>query len=160
MRKRKKRVVLAGFLAAGVMLLIVGGIAFVTLGQQEEPAVPEIPGITVGDEKVRGCVDCHREVIPERDYRLSTKLIKLVKEGNHPDVVASVKNKPDDCLICHSKQAAKSIGTEPFARMMHRIHLVGGADNHFITRYQGECTHCHVLNKETGEFSIKSGQES
>ena len=156
MAKRKRRVVVAVALVAGLLVLIVGRIAFVGLGQAEEPKAPEIPGITVDDVEVNGCVDCHRKADPEKDYRLSATLKKL---ENHPDVGASMKTIPNDCLTCHNESAAKSMGTEPLASMIHRMHLLGGKENQFITQYQGQCTHCHALNKETGEFSIKSGKE-
>lgn len=156
MAKRKRRVVLAVALVAGLLVLMVGGMALAPFGQAEEPEVPEIPGITVDDVEVNGCVDCHRKTSPEKDYRLSATLKRL---ENHPDVVASTKTIPNDCLTCHNESAAKSMGTEPLASMIHRMHLLGGKENQFITRYQGQCTHCHALNKETGEFSIKNGKE-
>lgn len=156
MGKRKKRVVLVEVLAAVLLVLMVGRIAFVGLGQAEEPKAPEIPGITVDDVEVNGCVDCHRKADPEKDSRLSTALKKLEK---HPDVGASMKTIPNDCLTCHNEPVAKGMGTEPLASMVHKMHLLGGEKNQFITQYQGQCTHCHALNKETGEFSIKNGKE-
>lgn len=159
MGKRKRRVTLAVLLAAGMMLLLLGGMAFVTFGQEEEATVPEIPGITVDDVHVNGCVDCHRKADPEKDYRISTNLRKLAEKGKHPDVEDSTKTIPGDCLTCHSESAAKMMGTEPLASMLHRFHLLGGEENHFITNDRGRCTHCHALNKDTGEFSIKSGKE-
>ncbi|MFQ5834507.1 MAG: cytochrome c3 family protein [bacterium] len=179
MRKRKRRVVLAAFLAGGVMLLIVGGTAFITFGQEEQPKVPEIPGITVEDAKPQGCVDCHRKVSPERDYRLTVHAEEWTKEvpsellkkaqaaappgvtmkGKHPEIGAVITTIPKDCLTCHSEQTAKTIGAPPFVRLLHLIHLVGGEENHFVTNYQGQCTHCHSLNKATGEWTIKSGKE-
>jgi len=110
------------------------------------------------DPKPNGCVDCHRKVSEERDYRLITYIRKLAEEGEHPDVVAAVNTIPNDCLTCHSESAAKGIGTEPFATLLHKIHLVGGKENHFITHYEGKCTYCHALNMETGEWRIKSGK--
>jgi len=159
MSKRKRRVVLTASLLGTSLLLLVGGIAFVTFSQEGEPAMPEIPGITVDDVKVNGCVDCHYKESDERDYRLSTSLGELVEEEKHPDVSAMVTTVPDDCVMCHSEQMAEGMGTEPLGPMMHKIHLVGGAENHFIAGYQGQCTHCHGFKEETGEFSIKSGEE-
>lgn len=156
MAKRKRRLVLAVALVAGLLVLMVGGIALAPFGQAEEPEVPEIPGITVDDVEVNGCVDCHRKTSPEKDYRLSTALTKLEQ---HPDVGTSMKTIPNDCLTCHNESAAKSMSTEPLASMVHKMHLLGGEKNQFITNYQGQCTHCHALNKETGEFSVKNGKE-
>lgn len=159
MAKRKRRVVLTAVLLGTVLLLLIGGVAFVTFSQEGEPAMPEIPGITVEDVNVNGCVDCHNNDIADSDYRLSTSLGELVEEGKHPDVSAMVTTVPDDCVMCHSEQMAEGMGTEPLGPMMHKIHLVGGAENHFIAGYQGQCTHCHGFKEETGEFSIKSGEE-
>ncbi len=159
MSTRKKRGVLTALLVGTSLLLLVGGIAFVTFGQQGEPAMPEIPGITVDDVKADGCVDCHYKESDEKDYRLSTSLKELSEQGKHPDVSAMMTTVPDDCVMCHSEQMAEGMGTEPLGPMMHKIHLVGGADNHFITSYQGQCTHCHGFEEGTGEFSIKSGEE-
>jgi hypothetical protein len=131
---------------------------WIASGQEEEVKVPAIPGITVEDPKPSGCVDCHRKVNEERDYRLTSYIKELVEKEEHPDVVAAVNTIPDDCLMCHSKTAAKGIGTEPFATLLHKVHLVGGEENHFITIYQGECTLCHALNPQTGEWRIKSGK--
>lgn len=159
MSKRKRRVVLAVFVVGTLMLLLVGGIALVTFSQEGELAMPEIPGITVDDVKADGCVDCHYKESDEKDYRLSTSLKELSEQGKHPDVSAMVNTIPDDCVMCHSEQMAEGMGTEALGPMMHKIHLVGGADNYFITGYEGQCTHCHALDMETGGFSIKSGEE-
>ena len=159
MAKRKGRVVLTVLLLGTVVLLLMGGVGLVTFSQEGEVVVPEIPGITVEDVEVSGCVDCHRQVDDERDYRLSTSLKQLAEEGKHPDVSAMASTIPEDCVICHSEQMAEGMGTDPLGPMMHKIHLVGGADNHFITGYEGQCTHCHALDKEIGGFSIKSGEE-
>jgi len=159
MSKRKKRVVLTVLLLGTVVLLLMGGVGLVTFSQEEELSVPEIVGITVEDVNVNGCVDCHNNDSADSDYRLSTTIKELSEQGKHSDVSAMVNIIPNDCVMCHSEQMAEGMGTEPLGPMMHKIHLVGGADNYFITGYEGQCTHCHALDKETGEFSIKSGEE-
>ncbi|MBE0478971.1 hypothetical protein IBX65_07655, partial [Candidatus Aerophobetes bacterium] len=121
-------------------------------GQEEEVELVEIPGITVEDTKPAGCIDCHRKVSEERDYRLTRYIEELARKEEHPDVVAAMNTIPTDCMTCHSKTAAKALRTEPFATMQHRIHLVGGEENHFITVYQGNCTWCHAFNTETGQL--------
>jgi hypothetical protein len=45
------------------------------------------------------------------------------------------------------------------ARMAHPVHLTGGDENHFMTLFQGECTHCHKLDRATGAWSIPSAPE-
>jgi hypothetical protein len=47
----------------------------------------------------------------------------------------------------------------PFVCPMHAMHLVGGQDSHFMTFYQGECTHCHKLDQKSGAWSLPSGPE-
>ena len=47
----------------------------------------------------------------------------------------------------------------PLALMVHRIHLVGGEQNHSLTTFQGECTHGHKLDLATGTRSIPSAAE-
>lgn len=154
-----KKLLLMGLtVVIGVTLTLTLTGTWVALGQEEEVKLPDIPGITVKDPKPNGCVDCHRKVSEERDYRLTRYIGELAKKGEHPDVVAAINTIPTDCMMCHSKSAAKDIGTEPFAALLHKIHLVGGKENHFITKYQGKCTYCHALNKETGEWRIKSGK--
>ncbi len=159
MYKRKRGVVLTIFLLGTVVLLLMGGVTLVTFSQQGEAVVPEIAGITIDDVKVNGCVDCHYKVDDENDYRLSTALKELSEEGKHSDVSAMVNIIPNDCVMCHSEQMAVGMGTEALGPMMHKIHLVGGADNYFIAGYEGQCTHCHGFDEAMGEFSIKSGEE-
>ena len=43
--------------------------------------------------------------------------------------------------------------------MMHVIHLEGVKDGHFLSIFQGECTHCHKLEKNTGTWRVPSGPE-
>jgi hypothetical protein len=43
--------------------------------------------------------------------------------------------------------------------MVHLIHLTGGQENHYIAIFQGECTHCHKFNPNTGKWFLPSGTE-
>ena len=139
------------------------------------PPVREIPGITTADVFPGACVDCH-VVYPEinLDARLSTHLKRwnegvepaflarvqayapagVTLAGKHPEVAAS--DIPASCLECHGRAAS---GAPPFARMLHGIHLTGGESNHFLTLFQGECTHCHKLDPATGGWRLPSGGE-
>lgn len=145
--------------------------------QQKLPPPRNIPGITSTDQFPNACVDCHINYTEmNMDTRFST-LMKHWKEkvdsallmkaqdaapegmilkGKHPGAPTSFNNIPAECLTCHSK---KSNVAPPFARMIHKIHLTGGADNHFLTIFQGECTYCHKLNLKTGEWTIPSAAE-
>lgn len=77
-------------------------------------------------------------------------------QGKHPKVAAAIADIPARCLVCHGKNSKTS---PPFARLLHSIHLVGGEENHFLTLFQGECTHCHKLDLATGQWRIPSAPE-
>jgi cytochrome c553 len=167
-----------------VVLLAASLMAVSAQGQEKQqpketlPPARMIPGITAPDDNAHACVDCHVNM-PERnmDARFSTLLmqwsetvepgllakaqasapegVKLV--GKHPKVIASTLSSiPAGCMVCHKKDSNRA---PPFARMMHRIHLTGGPENHFLTIFQGECTYCHKLDAVTGQWSIPSGPE-
>jgi len=162
------------------ILLLVAVAADVRLVRGEEGAAPQarqVPGINAEDHFPRGCVDCHVNM-PEKnlDVRLSTLLsewtnkvepelfVKVLAavpagvelKGRHPVVNGALQNIPAGCLTCHGKNSKLA---PPFAEMMHLIHLSGGAGNHFMTLFQGECTHCHKLDAMTGKWSMPSGPE-
>ncbi len=147
-------------------------------GMEEKlPPPRNIPGITSEDNFPNACVDCHLNYTEmNMDTRFST-LIKLwnekvdsallakaqasapeglVLKGKHPNSPKSFNNVPQECLTCHKKDTKIA---PPFAGMIHKIHLTGGEQNHFLTIFQGECTYCHKLNSTTGRWTIPSGPE-
>ena len=146
-------------------------------GEPAPPPARKIPGVDVPDALPRACVDCH-VAIPERnlDTRLSTLMSGWTKEvppallakataaspsgmilkGKHPAAKSSLQNIPRGCVSCHGSASKKA---PPFGRLMHRLHLIGGDDNRFMTLFQGECTNCHKLDATTGAWSIPSGPE-
>jgi len=141
------------------------------------PPLRPIPGLTAPDPFPRGCVDCHVDM-PDRnmDVRLSTLMrgwqervdaallnkarafspAGIVLEGRHPKVEVAGEEIPKACLECHS---STSTTAPPFGRLLHGLHLTGGAENHFLSLFQGECTHCHKLNPATGLWSLGNGTE-
>jgi hypothetical protein len=148
--------------------------------EQAKPALPPvrmIPGITAADSTPHACVDCHINY-PEMklDARFSTQMARwnervepgllakarasapagMILKGKHPRTTGAFNNIPAQCLVCHGKDSRRA---PPFARMLHMIHLTGGDENHFLTIYQGECTHCHKLDPSTGRWSIPSAAE-
>ena len=149
-----------------------------SVGSAKTPPPPrQIPGLTSPDKFPQGCVDCHVNMPEQKmDVRLSTlmrqwqegvepALLAKLKQfapsgmalkGKHPALAQGIGEAPKSCLICHSRNAKFA---PPFARLLHGLHLVGGEKNHFLTLFQGECTHCHKLNTETGAWSVKSGKE-
>jgi hypothetical protein len=141
------------------------------------PPPRAIPGITAKDQFPRACVDCHLNYPEQKmDARFSTFMKQWTQKvepqllakaaasappgvklkGQHPAVLGALKNIPTACLMCHGRTSTMA---PPFARMLHAIHLTGGKDNHFLTVFQGECTHCHKLNAATGAWSLPSGPE-
>ena len=151
MQKRQWRLALVVLLSGGIVVATTIG----TFGQ----AVPQIPGITADDPHINGCVDCQRTT-EDSDHRISSYIKRLAEEERHPDVTAMVNTVPDDCLVCHAETTAEGMGTEPLASLLHKVHLLGAEENHFITGYQGQCTHCHALDQDTGKMRSKSGGES
>jgi hypothetical protein len=168
-----------------ILFVLAIGSSFLTFtarAQIEEKSAPQtpmrsIPAITSVDRFPHGCVDCHINY-PEMkmDTRISTimkqwnnevdpKLLakvrasassEIVLKGKHPIVADALKDIPAGCLKCHSKESKEA---PPMSQMLHLIHLSGGEENHFLSLFQGECTHCHKLNLSTGRWSMPSGPE-
>lgn len=145
-------------------------------GQGPPPPRP-IPGINAPDPHPGGCVDCHIDMHDIHiDARLSTsmnrwqsavepELVEMVQrlmpegttlKGKHPTAGKSLEDIPAACIKCHGAMAKKA---PPFAPLLHVLHFTGAEDNHFMSIFQGECTHCHKLDLETGEWSMPSGPE-
>ncbi len=148
--------------------------------EQAPPAPPparKIPGITAEDRYPHGCVDCHLNYVDMKlDTRFSTLLhewsesveprllakaqasapARMTLSGKHPDATSSLTDIPAKCLVCHGRGSTTA---PPFAGMLHNIHLIGGEENHFLTLFQGECTHCHKLDLSTGHWTIPSAPE-
>lgn len=143
-----------------------------------EPPLPEIPGITAADPFPGGCIDCHIERPEEgMDVRISTQMKKWYERvdakvltriqavaaetmelsGQHPRLPAqSYEDIPASCMECH---VGAQEGLLPMGPMLHSLHLTGGRENHFLTLFGGECTHCHKFDADTGVWSIPSGSE-
>lgn len=151
---------------------------------QEEPAGPtempparSIPGITTEDQFPNACVDCHTNYAEANmDKRLSTIMEPWGDEvepavlaaaqavmgpdfepmGAHPPLDVAGMSIPEECMLCHEDGDSEAI---PFAPLVHKIHLAGGNDSIFLRVFQGECTHCHKLAQETGQWRVPSGLE-
>jgi hypothetical protein len=163
------------------IVFIVLGVAALIAAPQEGPPQPPpprpIPGLTAPDAFSGGCVDCHVNMPGMKmDTRLSVRMkvwragvdpvflekvkaftpkgIKLT--GKHPKADGSLADIPNGCLKCHS---GTSRTAPPFARLLHGLHLTGGATNHYLSQFLGECTHCHKLDVKTGIWSFASGPE-
>ena len=176
--KKPVRVLVA--VAALFFSLVVAGTATPPAGKEGAPPPPPpraIPGITAADPFQNACVDCHI-ARPEIDVdgRFATALASwgeavrpdlleraqaaaprgVTLKGKHPPVQGALADIPRSCLACHGDT---STSAPPFSRLMHSVHLTGGEKNHFLTIFQGECTHCHKLDAVTGALSVPSGPE-
>ena len=141
------------------------------------PPLRDIPGITTDDIFPSGCVSCHLNFIDRNmDTRISTSLTnwtekvepkllekaqaatpkEIVLTGKHPSAAESLENIPKACIECHNNMP---LDAPAFSKMVHLIHLTGGKDNHYLTIFQGECTHCHKFNPNTGTWFLPSGTE-
>ena len=142
-------------------------------------SVPEIPGITAVDQFPHACVSCHKNYKEiNMDERLSTILKEWSENGVNEKLLAKIqaaapegvnlKGKhsykpndntsiPEDCNKCHGKSMKTAL---PISQLVHIIHLSGAKDNHYITMFQGECTHCHKLDMKSGTWSVPNGKES
>ncbi len=144
-------------------------------GYSADPApTHKIPGINADDPHAQACVDCHVKT-DAADMRFSALMAKWIA-GADPKLVAYAKavapdstkitgkhpttskftNIPDRCFNCHS---ATSKDAPPFSGLMHLVHLSGGDQNAFVSKYGGDCTNCHKLDLKTGKWAIPSGDE-
>jgi hypothetical protein len=141
------------------------------------PTARKIPGITATDTYPHGCVDCHlNDPEQKRDTRFRTLLSRWAQgvdpallaraqgtmpagttlKGKHPPALSSLQSVPGKCLPCHGKTSRTA---PPFAALMHAIHLGDGQETPFLSVFQGECTHCHKLDRKTGIWSTPSTAE-
>ncbi len=175
-----KHMVQRSILSAAIIIALLA--FFPNIGMTENapkqfPPARKIPGLTSEDKFPNGCVDCHINM-PDinQDERISTlmsrwtenvetKLLEKAQsvasdiklKGVHPPAKESLGDIPSACLNCHSSTSKNA--APPFAALLHLIHLTGGDENHFMTIFQGECTHCHKINVATGRWTIPSGSE-
>ena len=153
-----------------------GGTRTAATQKSGQPTPRAIPGITADDRYPGACVDCHLNS-PEMkvDSRFSTIMARwrtvvepdvlakvqatappgMTLKGRHPAVPASMQI-PSGCMPCHGKASKMAPALGP---MLHALHLTGGKDNTFLTAFQGECTYCHKLDRQTGQWTIPSGRE-
>lgn len=140
------------------------------------PAVRPIPGITAKDVYPSACVACHIRQPDGTDTRISTLMARwngqadakrllmmqalapkgVTLKGKHVSLASAVKDIPASCAKCHTPQSKIA---PPLGALIHVIHLSRGEESRFVTQYQGECTHCHKLNKSAGTWSVPNGAE-
>jgi len=146
-------------------------------GPPELPPARAIPGLTAEDQYPRACVDCH---IDYADMQLDTRLSALMARwaegvdsgvleiaqdvagpgvklmGVHPRVDEALDDIPAACFSCHQRDAK---GVVPLVPLLHRVHIGGGSEAVFLRVFQGECTHCHKLDRLSGQWRVPSASE-
>ncbi len=162
-------------LLVGIALGILYGVIFPPEAVQKPRS---IPGITENDIFVKGCVSCHVANYEEKvDFRITTIMKEwsktgykqeyfnlfqqaategIVLKGKHEFKFNSETSIPEECNKCHGKAIKTAL---PLGQVIHIIHF-SGENNHFIAKYNGECTHCHKIEKVTGTWSSINGRES
>jgi hypothetical protein len=137
-----------------------------------------VTGAAAVDPYPNGCVSCHvLDKSKGKDNRLSVALKQwtagkiepgllakskasapagLTLKGKHPAAEDALEDIPGSCLDCHDVGSKKA---PPFARLLHLVHLVGGANNAYVTTYKSDCMSCHKLSTQTGEWTMPSGPE-
>lgn len=161
-----------------VWIVAVASLFSASIALAAEDDLPEVPTITAEDRVPGGCVDCHVNR-PENnmDVRISThmerwfeevepKLLERVREaarepqkltGRHPRLPSTTyRDIPNSCRECHGRASTDNL---PLAPMLHLLHLKGGKHNHFLTIFNGGCTHCHKFNVGSGQWTMPSGPE-
>jgi hypothetical protein len=101
------------------------------------------------DEFLTGCVGCHIKV-DGVDHRLPA----MLDEIGHVKLGSKVKTVPSDCLKCHSGEEDPT-----FAELMHLAHF-GEAESEFQQKFNGDCRHCHAMDRETGDARLKEGPKN
>lgn len=168
------------------MSMLIGIGTWMTLSTEKAAAADEatlppprqVPALNAPDTHPNACVDCH---IVYKGGGLDTRLSVLLSnwtagtvepgllakgqasapagvrlQGRHPKAGDATQDIPAACLDCHGAVSTKA---PPFARLMHLIHLTGGAQSPYMTVFQGECTYCHKLDAQTGAWSVPSSAE-
>ncbi len=129
-----------------LMLVLAGSLIVTSLWGTD---VTPLAGITVKDQRPNGCVDCHRKVDDEKDYRLPVGLSKI---KNHPPIEKVVKTVPNDCMLCHKENTKAG----PLNLITHKDHYQQPEKNNFVSVYKGDCLNCHSLDMTTFKMGIKS----
>lgn len=146
-------------------------------GPAEMPPARAIPGISAEDQFPNACVDCHINYTNiDLDERFRTLMAQWAEEvdpavlaiardvggagvkltGVHPRVDAALQDIPAACISCHQSGAS---GVVPLVPLLHKIHVGGGSEAVFLRIFQGECTHCHKLDRITGQWRVPSAPE-
>jgi cytochrome c553 len=106
-------------------------------------------GLTGPNPYAQGCVDCHGK----NDVETIGELLSAMK---HRNVDERTSNVPGDCASCHNDDGDYT----PLAEAIHLVHFEDPAKNPFVTKFGGNCMHCHAVDTKTGIISVKSGPKN
>lgn len=118
---------------------------------QQKPAqqveeINEKMGFVSSEDKF-SCQGCHSKISEEKDYSLATSLTHI--EEHTDEELEGIT----DCIKCHTPDAKFSI-----QRILHSVHYNRGAENHFVSNYEGSCIHCHKL-ESNGSLTVAGLEE-
>lgn len=94
-----------------------------------------------------GCVSCHTD---------GSTVGAMLEAIGHKNVDKMVETIPTDCMDCHSEDG----GFGELYEFIHPAHYSDPANNAFVVDHEGKCTHCHSMDVDTGEVSLKSGPKN
>ena len=116
-----------------------------------------LPGIATAEKYPDGCVSCHTEKPGMPDRRIDT----LLREVGH-FYIKTVREVPGDCYNCHAPFDDKDYlpYSPDFGTLVHSIHYDSPRTNTYFTIYGGDCRGCHVMDAETGDVGVKSGNRN
>jgi hypothetical protein len=100
-----------------------------------------------------GCVGCH--VAHDGDAGPDMRLNVLLKDIGHISVDKRVDTVPTDCLDCHEDDEEPT-----FAQRIHMVHFAKPDENDFVQTFNGDCRHCHQVDADTGEVSLKEASKN
>lgn len=101
------------------------------------------------DDFPNGCVSCHVVLPDGMDKRLNA----VLAEVGHVALKNKVSVVPGDCIECH-----KTADGPAFSNLVHMAHTRSPEKNVFVTRFGGDCRHCHAIDPATGNVSLKAGK--
>ncbi len=122
-----------------------------TNNQAAKPAASATPiQIATKNNTPKGCLDCHANKGPGKDYSLKAEAMKVGGKDHPPVQGTSVK----ECLGCHGGEGLGA-GGKSFKTFLHKAHL--NDKSAFVTKYNGTCNNCHMM--QTNGLIVLKGAE-
>lgn len=135
-------------IALAMSVAATAALAVATLWSMPAGADPAA-GLTGPNPFAQGCVDCHGK----DDVDTIGALLSAMKHRNVDERTSTV---PADCQSCHNDDGDYT----PLSEAVHLVHFEDPANNPFVTKFGGNCMHCHAVDTNTGVISVKSGPKN